>query len=245
MRPLNAHTLLRIWEIGQHQHPIDRALTLLAVAFPDQGINELMSLSIGQRDAHLLTLRELTFGSQLQGFVKCPHCSEPLEFSFNTADVRVTPSMENLQLDYSFTIEEFEVKFRLPNSQDLAAIISYQDIDRTSYLAQRCLIQATKDETPIASDQLPATVITQLANQILAHDPQAEILIGMSCAACGHNWETLFDILAFFWTELSTQAQRLLQEVHLLARFYGWRETDILSMSAARRQMYLSLISDG
>jgi hypothetical protein len=249
MRPLNAHTLLRIWEIGQHQHPIDRALTLLAVACPEKAMDELVSLSIGQRDAHLLTLRELTFGSQLNGFVTCPHCSEQLEFSFSTANVRVTTSLiEGVPPDYSFTTEGFDLRFRLPNSQDLAALVPYestQGIDAASHLAQRCLIQAMQDGTPIPSDELPATVITQLADQIVEHDPQAEVLIGMNCAACGHAWQALFDILDFFWIELSTQAKRLLQEVHLLARFYGWREADILSMSAARRQIYLNFISDG
>jgi hypothetical protein len=55
----------------------------------------------------------------------------------------------------------------------------------------------------------------------------------------------LFDIVSFFWTELSAQAKRLLREVHTLARGYGWREADILAMSARRRQLYLDLVTDG
>jgi hypothetical protein len=33
--------------------------------------------------------------------------------------------------------------------------------------------------------------------------------------------------------------------VHLLARAYGWRETDILALSARRRQSYIELIEGG
>jgi hypothetical protein len=53
----------------------------------------------------------------------------------------------------------------------------------------------------------------------------------------------MFDIGAFLWEEIAAQARRLLREVHTLARAYGWREADILVMSAARRQAYLEMVS--
>jgi hypothetical protein len=74
-------------------------------------------------------------------------------------------------------------------------------------------------------------------------DPQAELLLDLNCPACQHTWQVLFDIVSFFWMELSVQAKRLMREVHLLARSYGWREADILSMSAMRRQFYLDLVT--
>ena len=52
--------------MGQDQHPLDRALTLLA-ACPELTRDELAALSVGQRGglARLLTLRERTFGPAL------------------------------------------------------------------------------------------------------------------------------------------------------------------------------------
>jgi hypothetical protein len=64
----------------------------------------------------------------------------------------------------------------------------------------------------------------------------------LTCAACGHRWSALFDIVAFFWTELCVRAERLLVEVHTMARAYGWREADILAMSEARRHCYLEFL---
>ena len=58
-----------------------------------------------------------------------------------------------------------------------------------------------------------------------------------------HEWELLFDIAEFFWTEISAQAQRLLREIDALARAYGWTEHEILSLPAQRRQTYLELIA--
>ena len=73
-------------------------------------------------------------------------------------------------------------------------------------------------------------------------DPQADVQMDLTCPACGHQWQALFDIESFFWREISAWANRILREVHALASAYGWRESDILSMSTWRRQTYLNLI---
>jgi hypothetical protein len=52
----------------------------------------------------------------------------------------------------------------------------------------------------------------------------------------------LFDMPAYFWSEIQMGARRLLQEVHALASAYGWRESEILMLSAARRRAYLEMV---
>jgi len=41
--------------------------------------------------------------------------------------------------------------------------------------------------------------------------------------------------------EIRAEAARLMHEVDLLARTYGWRESDILDLSAARRRAYVEM----
>src|SRR5436190_6298714 len=89
MPPLSSHDILHIWELGQGRHPVDRALLCLAAVCPEMTREELAVLSIGQRDARLLTLREQTFGATLNGFAECPQCVELLEFTLAAADLRV------------------------------------------------------------------------------------------------------------------------------------------------------------
>jgi hypothetical protein len=110
-------------------------------------------------------------------------------------------------------------------------------------LIQRCLLEVQWGEQTSALTDLSDTVMTQLGEHIAQADPQADITLDLSCPACGHNWQVLFDIAAFFWSELTAQAQRHLLDVHQLARIYHWRENDILSMSSLRRQFYLNLVS--
>ncbi len=244
MRPLSARNIIQIWEIGQSQHPLDKALTLLSFAYPEQSMTELASLSIGQRDAHLLTLRELSFGDRMNGFADCPKCGERLEFNLNVTDIRIVDPSKPLEQDYTLTAQGFELRFRLPNSWDVAAIVGYEDTGAaSSQIVQRCLLQANREGVPVAYSELPPAVLTQLAKQMTESDPQAEVLLDLNCPACNHSWQALFDIVEFFWTELNAQAKRLLYEVHTLARFYGWREADILSMSTLRREFYLNLVT--
>ena len=139
---------------------------------------------------------------------------------------------------------EHILRFRLPNSHDLAALAASGDpASGARLLAERCLIEASRDGTPVAGAELPETAIASLAGRMAECDPQAEVLIDMECPDCGHRWQMLFDIAAFLWTEIAVAAKRLLREVHTLARAYGWREVDILSLSAARRQFYIEMVT--
>ncbi|MGL5803905.1 MAG: phage baseplate protein, partial [Xenococcaceae cyanobacterium] len=89
MRYLAANDILHIWEIGQNQHPLDRALTMLAVAMPDRTTDELARLSIGRRDSLLLRLREITLGQHLVSVAQCPQCGEQLELEMNVRDFQI------------------------------------------------------------------------------------------------------------------------------------------------------------
>jgi hypothetical protein len=45
------------------------------------------------------------------------------------------------------------------------------------------------------------------------------------------------------WLEITARSQRLILEVHQLARTYGWTEAEILNLSAARRALYLKMVT--
>jgi len=228
--------------VGEHQHPLDRALTLLAAACPELTWDELAALSVGRRDARLLTLRERTSGPRLNGFVECPRCAQRLEFDVAVADLRVAAEPDAEEEAREMVTDGLELRFRLPNSRDLAAIVGCEDTATArSLLARRCVLRASRDGAPVAASELPAEVIDGLARGMAAWDPQAEVMLDLRCPACDHDWQTLFDIVTFFWAELAAQARRLLREVHILARAYGWREADILGMSARRRRFYLEM----
>jgi hypothetical protein len=83
--------------------------------------------------------------------------------------------------------------------------------------------------------------VREVVERIAALDPQADTRIDLSCPDCHHGWSEVFDVVSFFWTEIDAWARRLLRDVNVLARAYGWREHDILAMSTMRRQLYLAM----
>jgi hypothetical protein len=241
MRPLSASELLEVWEQGEYQHPIDKALTLLAVCCPERNQEELAGLSIGQRDALLFALRELMVGPLLDAFAECPACHAQLEFSLNTLDILSNAkAAENSEI--TLDAEGFEVHFRLPNSIDFAAIANPGITEGEKTLLHQCVRRVLQDGDEIAWESLPEKVTSAVVTKMQESDPLAEVMLNLECPACDYRWPLLLDIVSFFWDELGAQAKQLLRQVHILARYYGWRETDILSMSARRRHHYLDMV---
>src|SRR6266566_2064630 len=243
MRGLSAQELLYTWEVALRAHSVERAITILEMALPEVPRDELLALSVGQRDARLLSIREATFGSRLDGFAECPACQERLEFAFNVSDIRVLPeNRTSAKQVQEVSIEGYSLRYRLPDSSDLAQIVCFQDVMvARDLLLQRCVLQACQENVEVEVAALPESVIAILGRHMLESDPQAEVPIDLSCPVCTHNWLVIFDIVPFFWSEICAQAKRLMREVHMLARAYGWNEADILAMSATRRQFYLEM----
>jgi hypothetical protein len=241
MQALSVPELLQVWERGLIQSSVQRALTLLSTACPDVAVQDLAELSIGQRDARLLTLREWAFGSQLISVVDCPSCGDRLELNFNIADIRIasdTPLITPLSLE----IDDYVVRFRLPNSSDLAIVTAQDPAIAQRKLLDRCLLEATYHQEAHSPEDLPEAVLASVVEQMALADPQAEVKLSLVCPACQHAWKSVFDIVSYFWDELHVWAMRLLREVHVLASAYGWSETDILAMHPYRRQLYLELL---
>ncbi|MCL4705850.1 gp26 family baseplate hub assembly chaperone [bacterium] len=242
-RALTASQLLGVWEQGRFEPPVQRALLLLAAAYPETSVEHFARLSLGQRDAHLLALREWAFGSQLHSLVSCPQCGERLELNFNTVDLRAASADEPAQA-LALNVEGYEIQFRLPDSLDLVAISNLPDLAASrQQMLERCLLSVQQNGEARSVAQLPDRVIDATTQEMAQADPQADVQLALACPACGNQWHAAFDILSFFWNELHAWALRLLREVHLLASAYGWREADILSLSPWRRQFYLEMVS--
>jgi hypothetical protein len=200
-------------------------------------------LSLGERDARLLSLREWAFGPEMTATSRCPRCQTVMEMTFETKDLRV-PAGEP-HAEQSFSAGGYQIRFRLPNCGDVA-MAAAGDPSASSLrrkLVERCVSRIEREGEHIASGSLPEAVMESLSVRMSELDPQAEIELDLSCQACGERWKELFDVEPFFWTEIQAWAGRLLLDVHHLAASYGWSESAILSMSPLRRSLYLNMIT--
>lgn len=241
MRGLSAGELLDVWERGLAQTPARRALLLLDRAC-DQAAEGVAQFSVGRRDAELLALREQIFGSRLASLASCPACAGWVEFEVEAQDLRATAPHE-IEEPLEVVTGGYAVQFRVPSSLDLARLDPAADpaINRQRLL-QECVVQARCGDADVLPSALPPAVVAAMTQRMAEADPQAEVQLALACPQCRHQWQSTFDIVSYFWSEIHSWAGRALREIHALASAYGWREADVLALSPRRRQAYLKLI---
>ena len=244
MKPLSAVELLAIWEEGLDQSLLEKTLRLLSKACSANDYNDMGLLSIGERDVRLLQLREWMFGTRLISMARCSQCAELTEWETGTANLHLQQFPAELAVrSFIFEKDGYSINFRLPNTHDITNAITdpvYQANQKKMLFD--CIVAVDVKGQKFEEADLPGDVLDALSRRMEEEDPQADIRMKIECPACMHEWEVRFDIVSFLWAEINNWAQRIMQEVYLLARSFGWNEKDILNMSARRRQLYLQMI---
>jgi len=211
------------------------------------------SLSIGDREALLLRLRQLTFGDRIECVLACPACGEQLESELDVqrllVDPPTAPTREWFEMTASDASGAYDVRLRLPTGADQEAIAALASTDPEAAgraLLVRCIDELRRDGVArdISIDDLSVSVIDRAAGLLSELDPQAELTLDLQCVACGHEFEVLFDTASFLLRELELHGGAIYREVHTLACHYHWSESEILAMTAAKRGRYLELIAE-
>ena len=243
MERLSAAATLRLWEDAAQRDPVERAVVLArAAGRPVAEAVEVGSLPIGQRDARLIALHVALAGPVLEALVPCADCAGTAEVSVSaeallSAADRAVP-VAGLQ------VGPYAIEWRSPDSSDVAAAASAPDAAAAErVLLERCVTSASGPDGPIDGPSLSPDARVALAAAMAAADPLAEIQIEASCPTCGRAFAADIDIGDYVYTELAAHARRILRDIHVLARSYGWNEAEVLALSEHRRAAYLELAS--
>lgn len=237
----DTRALLTAWERGAAQASAVRALLLLRALQPDAPAASLAEMSIGHRDAQLLSLRERMFGPGVECLGRCPRCAEAIELSFDLAQLRVGHADPGAS--FSIEVDGHELRVRVPNSTDLLALHGERDaVAARRRLLERCVLEVRSAQGPLEPDALPEAIAQRAGDRLGELDPQAEVLLEVCCPNCGHLSHAPFEIENYLWAELDAWARDLLRDVHRMACAYGWSEAEILSLSEPRRRAYLDLL---
>ena len=243
MRTLSAVDMIQVWEIGQRKPGWFRDWLLLSAAHPDRPPAEVAQWSLGTRNRRLLALRRTMRGSMLHGYARCPRCQSALEFSFETTPLEAAVS-EPRQAQRGAPVTEFQwhdVRVRLRPLTTLDLVATADEDDRAVALARRSVELVSALDEKLRLDDVDPAILDEIETRMPDLDPGSVVRLSLACATCAHEWSAELDIGDFLWREIAIEAERLMSDVHALARAYGWREADILAMSAARREHYLSL----
>jgi hypothetical protein len=233
--------VVAVWAAGRGLSAAVRPLTVLAACRTGLTGAELTTLPVGQRNLLLLEARRRTFGDRLDAEAECPACGARLELSLTVGDL--LRDAGNGSAQGKLTIGGFTMSFRALTSADLAAAASTGDPRAAvAVLLDRCVLDATGADGPVAAAALPPEVVDAIDDALAGLDPFGHLRIAVGCAACGEPFEVDLEPGALYWTELVDRARQLMTEVHRLASAYGWSEHDILTMDPVRRAGYLDLV---
>lgn len=258
LRPLSGRDEDFLFEEGDSFTPASRTTALLTRCLGRLGplvpptSPAVRSLSVGDRDALMLHLRRLTLGERIACVLSCPNsgCNEKMDLELQIGELLLPPYPHQNTLHETVVETDeasYRVRFRLPNGEDqeavapLASTAAAVAVDR---LLQRCVTEVVEESSGHVSRTLPPAVAQALPRRMAELDPQAELLLDLTCPACSVFFIVPFDVAEYFYQELCGQRDALYREVHTLAFHYHWNETEILSMTRCKRRLYLNLLAD-
>jgi len=245
-RALSATQMVAMWDVGPAGW-VDGARLLFEASRPEDPPGRVDDVSIGSRDAWLLEVRQATFGGTVRGLLTCPTCGQRLTMEVDSALLSRSPAgPDRGPVAVVVEVGDLRVEARAPDGRAMLAAARCTDVESArTVLLEHCVVAAWTGDRPVPVGSLTDEVVTAVGDAIVEAEPQSEVRVGVVCAACGHNWRATFDIGSFLWTEVSTMAVRLLDEVHVLASGYGWTEEQILGLSSRRRRHYLEQLVGG
>jgi hypothetical protein len=259
LRPLSGRDEAFLGEEGRVLPPALRATALLSRCVERLGAllrvtpESVSNLTIGDREALLLSLRRLTLGDVLSCVVVCANqpCRQRMDLELAVRDLLCAP-YPHAQERYDMTFDDngttYRVRFRLPTGADQEAAVSVipdDPADAAALLLQRCIERVVVENGDVRpAVALPSSVVRVLSQRMADLDPQAELLLNLTCPSCGAASLVTFDAADYFFRELSGRHHDLYREIHLLAFHYHWSEEEIMAMTGAKRRLYLGLLSE-
>jgi hypothetical protein len=257
LRPITGEDEAFLQEAGQLLLPAQWVTALLSRCLvqlgPLEDITEeiVRSLSSGDREALLLHLHRITFGNRLECIAACPspQCHQEMDLDLNATDLLLSPyanAMQWHEADLQYNGHAYRMRFRLPTGGDQEAVLSLAFADlraASSMLLSRCIGSIVRDDGgPV--EGIPSALEEQLSNLIGELDPQAELILNMACPICGGRFSAIFDAMTHLSHKMACHLEQIYREVHFLAFYYHWSESEIMGMTQKKRQRYLELLDE-
>jgi hypothetical protein len=90
---------------------------------------------------------------------------------------------------------------------------------------------------------MPEPVLDALSRHMETLDPGASVSFALDCPQCATHWQAPLDVGEMLWQKVRAAAERVLLDIDMLARAYGWTEREVLRLSPLRRAAYLQMVA--
>jgi hypothetical protein len=178
-----------------------------------------------------------------------PECKEKMDLDLNVRDLLLQPYSQNGEWHLARLNDNghvYDVRFRLPTGADQEAVsgLAQTDLNAASSMLLRNCIGGIAREDGSTVEVISQSLETQLSSMMSDLDPQAELMLNMICPACSKNCSVIFDTASYLSKEMASHMEHIYREVHMLAFYYHWSESDIMGMTQKKRERYLDLLDE-
>jgi hypothetical protein len=196
-------------------------------------------LPVGDIDALIVTLRVERMGDRLIAEGSCGHCSAMVDVDFGLAAYLAhrRPRRSRLAIPDDeagwWRLLRFDTTFRLPSAGEVIAagdVVNHPGGGRSALLA--ACVRGDLSANAVRAAERAMTVLA----------PILRTTVSGACPECGAVVDLDVDARGLCLAELGFLAGSVLDEVHLLASAYHWRERDILDLPSTRRTAYAERI---
>lgn len=229
----SAAQLIALWDGSPAVSAHRRLEPLLAAMEPGAALGR---DTLGVRNRRLLALHRSLSDAPLDARLRCAACGTDNEFAVPAASILDCRAPDPAARAVVRSGRR-RLTFRLPLMADIEAAPGPAAEDALAHIVARCRIGGKPGE------RVCAPVLARLAARFESLDPAARIVVALRCAECRGALRATIDIAEFVAADVERIVDRLLREIDVIARAYGWTEHDILALPAARRRRYVAMIA--
>jgi hypothetical protein len=214
--------------------PTERVTAILNAAVATVGgtvstRERLGSMCVDDRRWLMLQLAALLGPTPIWLTDSCGQCGASFDIPFEPARVPAKPAGDG----YPFavvTTKAGALRLCVPTGTDQHAVAGLPEEEALDVLIERCCAAGGSR----LDRQLSASDLRRVSAELEKVSPQVALTVSTACPACGAPSEPAIDPYGFVTVDESA----ILDDVHVLARGYGWSEAQILDLSASRRREY-------
>jgi hypothetical protein len=219
--------------IGTDVHHACDLLDRLLADAPDAcaGPGDAARLTVAERDRLLATVYRDSFGDQIAATAICTVCGARFDLDF-----ALTALVERVQsgpLKREVRLQD-GTRLRVPTGEDEQAVVSLPTTSAAEMLLSRCIVESGEGVGDV--DLAAAAKLLEEAAPVLDLELEAP------CPYCGGDNAVHFCIQDLLLGALVRERPRLLGEIHLLARAYGWSLAEILGLPRTDRRALVGLL---
>jgi hypothetical protein len=236
LRPATGELELALAACATIEDPTERVTATLDTAVASLGgsastRDRVMDLCVDDRRWLMLQLGAAFESGTLWLADHCGECLAPFEIPIDPAAMPVKAAGEGYPF-VSLTTRHGDVRLRVPTGADQHAIAPLDDDAALKALLGRCHAGALDDDP---TGDFTDDEVCRASEAIETVSPQVALTLTTRCPACGHGLEVPIDPYAL----PMTSRDEVFDDVHAIAKGYGWSEPEILALPVSHRQEYL------